>query len=420
MIDLHRNGRPRVVITGMSALTPLGTTVSKYWDNLKNGVSGTRRVACFDPSHINAQVAGEVIDFDPAAYLDKKEIRRLERSSQMIIAATQTAIADAGFSPDDLEQQSERTGVVVGTALAGYDSSKRGIFDYFVYKRRPSPLALAAALTNMPTYYAAYTARATGPTNAITTACAASTQSIGEGLELIRRGVADTVFAGGVEAMITDYAMIGFDLMTVLTRDFNDTPESASRPFDAERSGFVYGEGCAMLVLERLETALARGARIYAEILGHSASNDAYHMAALDPSGRGAQRAMKWALQDAHLDASQIDYINAHGTSTKPNDMVETYAIKQVFGERAYDIPISSTKSMLGHVMGAAGAVEAVACVMMLQEQVIHPTINYHTPDPDCDLDYVPNTTREAPIDYILSNSFGLGGQNACLVLGRI
>lgn len=416
----HHNGRPRVVITGMGAVTPLGTGVTCYWENLKKGISGTRRVHAFDPGDINPQVAGEVLDFEPERYLDKKEVRRLERASQFSIAAAKMAIEDAGFTPDDLEANSERTGVVMGTALAGYDSSKKGIFDYFVHKRRPNLLALVSALTNMPTYYVALTARATGPTNAITTACAAGTQSIGEACELIRRGSADIALAGGVESTITDYAMIGFDLLTVLTRDYNDNPSVASRPFDLERSGFVYSEGGAVLMLESLEHAMQRGARIYAEVKGYAASNDAYHITAMDPEGKGAQKAMRWALQDAHLNPGDIDYINAHGTSTRLNDKIETYAIKRIFGEKAYDTPISSTKSMIGHVMGGAGAVEAVACIMSLQDQVLHPTINYTTPDPDCDLDYVPNEARDAKVDNILSNSFGLGGQNACLVLGRI
>jgi 3-oxoacyl-[acyl-carrier-protein] synthase II len=419
-MDTLHNGRPRVVITGMAAITPLGTGIANYWENLKNGVSGIRRITRFDPGEIAVQVAGEVPDFEPTNYLDKKEARRLERSSQFVTAATQMAIEDAGFAPADLEKNSERTGVVMGTALAGYDASKKGIFDYFVYRRKPSPFALIAALTNMPTYYAAYTARATGPTNAITTACAAGSQAIGEAVELIRRGNVDVAFAGGVESTITDYAVIAFDMMTVLTRDYNDDPAAASRPFDADRSGFVYSEGAAMFVLESLEHACRRNARIYAEVKGFAASNDAYHIAAIDPEGKGAQRAMRWAIQDARINVDNIDYINAHGTSTRANDAIETYAIKQLFGEHAYDIPISSTKSMIGHAMGAAGAVEAVACVMTLHEQVIHPTINYTTPDPACDLDYVPNVAREAKVKYLLSNSFGLGGQNACLVLGRI
>lgn len=418
-MDYERNGRPRVVVTGLSAITPLGTGVSQFWENLKNGVSGIRAIQSFDPSHLAVHIAGEAIDFEPERYLDRKEVRRLERSSQFAVAAARMAVEDAGFTEDDLEANSERTSVVMGTALAGYDAGKKGIFDFLVYHRRPNPFAMAACLTNMPTYYVAYTIHATGPTNAITTACAAGSQSIGEGSELIRRGSADIVFAGGVEGIITDYAIMGFDVMTVLTRDFNDDPAAASRPFDAKRSGFVYSEGAGILVLESLEHAIKRGARIYAEIMGHGASNDAYHIAAIDPDGKGAQRAMRWAVQDAGLNLDDIDYINAHGTSTVANDTIETHAIKSLFGERAYSIPVTSTKSMIGHGLGAAGSMEAVACVMTLQDQVIHPTINQTDPDPTCDLDYVPNVAREAPVRHVLSNSFGLGGQNACLVFGK-
>ena len=416
----NNNHRQRVVITGMAAITPLGTGVQKFWGQLKNGVSGVRRITHFDPSHLNVQIAAEVPDFEPLDYMDKKEVRRLERSSQFCVAAAKMVIKDAGFSEDDLAKNSERTGVIMGTSFGGYDSGSRGIHAFKTAGRRPSPFALVECLTNMPAYYVAYVAKATASTSSITTACAAGTQSIGEGSELIRRGTADVVFAGGVEAAILDYGFAGFDAMTVLTRDYNDTPTIASRPFDAERSGFVFGEGCAIVVLESLEHAQQRNARIYAEIHGYGASNDAYHIAALDPEGKGAQRAMRWAIEDANLAPEKIDYVNTHGTSTKANDMVETYAIKQVFGEKAYDTPISSTKSMIGHTFGGAGAIEAVACVMTLQDQVIHPTINLTNPDPDCDLDCVPHEARKAEVDYILSNSFGLGGQNACLVFGKV
>jgi 3-oxoacyl-(acyl-carrier-protein) synthase len=310
----------------------------------------------------------------------------------------------------------------MGTALGGHEVIEAHTYKYKQSdrKNRPSPFALINGLPNMPAHYMSRELRATGPLSALATACASGTQSIGDAMELIRTGRADIVFAGGVEAMIEDYAIAGFEAMTALVTGYNDRPEAASRPFDADRNGFVFSEGVGVLVLESLENALKRGANILAEVLGHASSSDAYHVAALDPEGKGAQRVMKWALQDAHLDPQDIDYINAHGTSTKANDAIETYAIKRVFGETAYNIPISSTKSMIGHCLGGSGAVEAVATVMSLVDKVLHPTINYETPDPDCDLDYVPNEARDADIKLALSNSFGLGGQNATVVFGSV
>jgi len=295
----------------------------------------------------------------------------------------------------------------------------------FKYKttgyRKPNPLALINALPNMPAHYVSRFFRALGPLLTPSTACASGTQSIGEATDYIRNGRSDVVIAGGVEAILQDYTLAGFDAMNALATEYNDDPEHASRPFDKNRSGFIFSEGCAVVILESLSHALKRGARIYAEVLGHAASSDAYHVAVLDPEGRGAIRAMRWALDDAHLPTDKIDYINAHGTSTQANDAMETLAIKHVFGEIAYNIPVSSTKSMLGHALAGSGAIEVVACALSLIHQVIHPTINYDTPDPDCDLDYVPNQARDTQdMKHILSNSFGLGGQNATIILGRI
>jgi beta-ketoacyl-acyl-carrier-protein synthase II len=284
--------------------------------------------------------------------------------------------------------------------------------------RAASPFAITASLANMPSHHASHLTQAKGPISAVVTACATGTQAIGEAAEFIRRGAATIMIAGGVEGMIRDFAIAGFGLMRALSTR-NDSPDTASRPFDRSRDGFVYSEGCGILILEQLEHARARGARIYAEVLGSASSSDAFHVAAPDPHGDGAVRAMKWALRDARVEPSEVDYINAHGTSTPINDAIETLAIKKLFGEQAYNIPISSTKSMIGHCMGSAGALEAIAMALTIHTQRIHPTINYHELDPECDLDYVPNVARDARVQVAISNSFGLGGQNACLVLGQ-
>ena len=419
-MEFKRFGQARVVITGMGALTPLGT-VKNFWENVKAGRSGIRRIQSFDPSHMAIQIAGEV-DFDPKQFINFKEARRMSRCSQMAQVCAQMALEDAGFEQSDIEAEAERAGVVVGTALGGYEVLEHSTYRYkhSEYRLKPSPFAIINGIPNMPAHYVSRETGAKGPLAAITTACASGTQSIGDGAQLIRNGRADIIFAGGVEAVIQDYAITGFEAMTALASGFNDDPAHASRPFDANRNGFVYSEGAAILVLESLEHAVKRGAKILAEVLGHASSSDAYHVAALDPEGKGAQRAMRWAIEDAHLAPQDIDYINAHGTSTRSNDPIETFAIKAIFGEHAYDTPISSTKSMVGHCLGGSGAVEAVACVKSLIDQVIHPTINYETPDPECDLDYVPNEARDAKLKTVLSNSFGLGGQNACIVLGKI
>jgi 3-oxoacyl-[acyl-carrier-protein] synthase II len=419
-MDYTRNGRPRVVVTGMGVISPLGSTLEKYWHGLRNGISGIKRISKFDPSHLQVQIAGEVTDFVATDFLESKEARRLEPSSQFAVAAAKMAIADAGFTEEDLERQSERSGVVMGTGFGGFDSAFTSFSAFRTKGSRPGPMALTATLTNMPAHYVSMTAHAKGPLNAVTTACAAGTQAIGEAMELIRRGRADIVYGGGVEGIMQDYTIAAFDSMTVLTRDYNDNPTEASRPFDKDRNGFVYSEGSGVLVLESLEHAIKRGARIYAEILGHGSSSDAYHVAAIEPEAAGALRSMRWAMEDAGLNPEDIDYINPHGTSTPPNDALETLAIKRLLGERAYEIAVSSTKSMIGHAFGGAGALEAVATILMIFNGIIHPTINYRTPDPDCDLDYVPNEARDAKIRYALSNNLGLGGQNATVAIGAI
>ncbi|MBC7870069.1 MAG: beta-ketoacyl-ACP synthase II [Chitinophagaceae bacterium] len=420
-MELLRNGRHRVVITGLGAITPLGT-VKSLWEGLLQGKSGIRRLETIVTDHVPVKIGGEVRDFNAADYIEHKESRRMGRASQFAVAAAKMAVEDAGLTLHELELEGERVSVIVGTSLGSHEMSEQNTFKYKTNGyRKPNPLALINALPNMPAHYVSRFFRALGPLLTPSTACASGTQSIGEATDYIRHGRSDIAIAGGVEAILQDYTLAGFDAMNALATGYNDDPEHASRPFDKNRSGFIFSEGSAIVILESLSHALKRGARIYAEVLGHAASSDAYHIAALDPEGRGAMRAMQWALDDAYLSTDEIDYINAHGTSTQANDAMETLAIKRVFGENAYNIPVSSTKSMLGHALAGSGAIEVVACALSLITQVIHPTINYDTPDPDCDLDYVPNVARDIPdIKHILSNSFGLGGQNATIILGRI
>ena len=420
---MNQQPRARVVITGMGAISPLGLTVTEFWQGLLAGRSGVSRITQFDASGLPCQIAGEVKDFDPKRYMDFKEARRMSRCSQLAIATAREALADSGYSNgtgaanfDD----PERVGVVYGTAIGGLEKVDEGISSLRQGGfSKVNPFVAPSSILNMPAHHISETHHTLGPLTTIVTACASGTQAVGEATELIRRGVVDVVISGGVDAAIKDFAVGGFAAMRALPVSFNDDPERASRPFTSDREGFVYSEGCAVLVLEELEHARRRGARIYAEVIGQASSSDAYHMAAPDPSAEGAVRAMRWALRNAGVSPDDIDYINAHGTSTPANDAGETLAIKKLFGERAYSVPISSTKSMIGHSMGAAGALETIVCALTIQNSVIHPTINYEHPDPECDLDYVPNTPREAQVATTLSNSFGLGGQNACLVLKK-
>jgi 3-oxoacyl-[acyl-carrier-protein] synthase II len=411
------SARPRVVITGMGAITPLAHNVEDTWQGLLAGRSGVGPITQFDASDLPCRIAAEIKDFRPQDYLDYKESRRMARASQLAAVAARQAVEDAALPipvPD-----AERVGVLIGTGLGGFEKGNEGME---VYRERGlravSPFALMACLPNMPAYYAGAAIGALGPLSAIVAACATGNQSIAEASEWIRRGSADIVAAGGVEGLIHPGTLAGFAVMRALSLR-NDEPERASRPFDKDRDGFVVGEGVGVLILERLEIARARGARIYAEVLGQSCSADGYHPAVPHPEGDGAARAMRWALEDAGLKPEDVDYVNAHGSSTSLNDTAETLAIKKVFGEHAYRLMISSTKSMVGHLLGGAGAVESMACVLSLRDGIVHPTINYETPDPDCDLDYVPNQARRARVEITLSNSFGLGGQNSCLVLGK-
>jgi 3-oxoacyl-[acyl-carrier-protein] synthase II len=410
--------RPRVVITGLGAVSPLGNSVDKLWEGLIQGRSGIRRITQFDASELPCQIAGEIPDFDPEDYMERKEARRIPRSAQIALASALQAMCDASL-PVTMPEP-ERAGVIFGTSVGGIDMVDDGtqVLRSKGYNRL-NPFTLPAAIPNLAAFVMARRFQCLGPNFTISTACATGAQAIGEGAEVIRRGAADIVISGGTESAIRDFTIGGFSAMRALPINFNDQPTRASRPFSADREGFVFSEGAAVVILEELSHALRRGAQIYAEIAGYASSADGYHMTAPDPEAAGPARAIRWALRDAGIALSEVDYINAHGTSTPLNDRIETLAIKEVFGEHAYQVPISSTKSMIGHPMGAAGAVEALVCALTIQRERIHPTINYEKPDPECDLDYVPNQARQAHVDVVLSNSFGLGGQNACLVIRR-
>lgn len=410
--------RRRVVVTGLGAITPLGLNIPETWDGLVNGRSGITRITQWDPTGYPTQIAGEVKGFDPTKFMSFKEARRMARCSQFAVATAKEALDDSGLG--DFSGEAERVGVLMGSAIGGFDFALQGI-QTIAEKgwARLSPFAIPESLANMPAHHISLHYGAKGFNNTVVTACAAGTQAVGEAMEAIQRGRAEIILAGGVEAMLmTPHCIMGFSAMRGLSKR-NDDPAGASRPFDKDRDGFVVGEGCGVLVLEELSHAQARGAKIYAEVKGYAASSDAYDVAEPDPEGTGAVRAMRWALEDAGVAPAQIDYINAHGSSTPKGDAIETMAIKKYFGERAYSIPISSTKSMVGHSFGGTGAIEAISCVQAIRYQTIHPTINYQTPDPLCDLDYVPNVARKTRVQHTLSNSFGLGGQNACLVMAE-
>ena len=407
----------RVVVTGMGAVTPLGLTVDEYWQGLIEGKSGIDRITLCDVSNLTCKIAGEVKGFDPRNYMDFKEARRMARFSQFAVASAKMAIEDAKLVIS--RENPDKLGVIIGNGIGGFPEAEAGY--HTLLERggmRLNPFFMPIILPNMAAGQISLIFGLTGFSSTITTACAAATQAIGDAVEIIRLGKAEVMVAGGSEAAITPTGVAGFCVMKALTTR-NDEPTKASRPFDAKRDGFAPGEGAAVLILESLEHAMHRNARIYAEVAGVGASSDAYHIVAPPNNGAGAVRAMRWAIEDANLTPNEVEYINAHGTSTQLNDTVETLAIKALFGDYAYHVPISSTKSMIGHLLGGSGAVEAVVCVKTITTGVIHPTINYEYPDPDCDLDYVPNVARVKDINVALSNSFGFGGQNACLVFKK-
>ncbi|MGB1249644.1 MAG: beta-ketoacyl-ACP synthase II [Candidatus Promineifilaceae bacterium] len=411
-------GRTRVVVTGMGAVTPLGNSVEASWQAALSGQSGVAQISHFDASPLPCQIAGEVTGFNAKAFISGREARRMSRSSHFAIAALRKAQIDAGL-PETCTDP-ERTGVVMGSAIGGFDISTAALQTYWKHGwTRVHPFAVSATLPNMVSHHVSWAANSLGPIATQVSACSAGVQAIGEAAELIRRGVADMMFAGGAESAVTEGIVAGFCAMRALPVNYNDNPSAASRPFDANREGFILSEGSAVLVLESLEHALARGANIIAEYLGYASSSDAYHMIKPDPTSQGAIRAMKWALDQADIDSAEVNYINAHGTSTPLNDSGETFAVKEVFGEQAYSIPISSTKSIMGHAMGAAGAIESMFTIKALQTGILPPTWNYETPDPACDLDYVPNAPRKSDPTVGMCNAFGLGGQNASILFRR-
>ncbi len=409
--------RARVVVTGMGAVTPLGSSVEQFWDGLVAGRSGIGPITLCDTTGYPTRIAGEIPDFQPDKYINSREARRMARFSQVSLAAAYMAMEDASL---DLEREdAERIGVLLGNGAGGLSTTQDACADMTGKGvMRINPFFIPMMLPNMAAANVARLVGAKGYNSTVVTACAASNQAIGEAAEAIRRGAVDVVLAGGSEASISEIGLSGFCILKALSTH-NEEPEKASRPFDANRDGFVPAEGAAILILENLEHALERGATILAEVAGYGASSDAFHAVQPDENGEGASRAMRWALENAGITTEDVDYINAHGTSTPLNDAVETMAIKSLFGYRAYSVPISSTKSMIGHALGGAGALEAVACVKTILDGVIHPTVNQENPDPACDLDYVPNVARRQPVDVVLSNSFGFGGQNTCIVLRR-
>ena len=414
---MTNNNENRVVVTGMGAITCLGNSVDEFWTGLKNGKSGIREISLVSPDGFPCRVSGEVRDFDTAEYMDRKESRRMARFSQFAVAAAHQAVKDSEL---DLENEDlDRIGVLIGSGSGGLpETDQQAEIRVTRGVNRMSPYYIPMMLVNMAAANISHTFNLTGYTNTCVTACAASTQAIGEASETIRRGGADVIVTGGTEAGICEIGMGGFSTMRALTTWTGD-PVKASRPFDSGRDGFAPSEGSGILVMESLQHATARGAQIYAEIGGWGVSADAYHLVQPHPEGVGAAKAMQRALDSAGVSLDEVDYINAHGTSTPINDKSETIAIKRVFGEKAYNIPISSTKSMVGHSLGASGALEAIVCINSINDRIMHPTINQEETDPDCDLDYVPNVAREADLDVVMSNSFGFGGQNAALVIKR-
>ena len=414
----ERDEATRVVATGLGALTPAGVGVPATWEALKAGRSGIARLSLCDPTGYSCTVGGEVTDYQASDYLDAKAARRMARFVQFAIVAAREAIEQARLDLDS--EDLDRIGVVLGNGNGGYPEIEDGARTLVAKGgMRMSPFFFPMTLPNIAASQVSLTYGLRGPNSTIVTACAAGTQAIGEAAEMVRRGAADVVITGGVEAGISQLGLGGFAVMRALSTSFNDEPERASRPFDAKRDGFVPAEGAGILVLESLAHARERGAETLVEIAGYGATSDAYHVVHPDEDGSGAMRAMQLAVDDAGLAPHEIDYINAHGTSTPLNDRIETLAIKRLFGEAAGGVAVSSTKSMLGHALGGAGGMEAIATVMTIVDGVMHPTINQEEPDPDCDLDYVPNEARKRDVRAAMTNSFGFGGQNACVVMTR-
>ena len=404
----------RVVITGLGAVSPNGGTAEEFWHNSINGKSGIGPMTLCDPTNYTCQIAGEIEDFDPTIAIDPKEARRMARFSQLAVVAGKEALTSSGIDIQKLD--SYRVGVILGNGNGGFPTLEAN--SRILAARggmKMSPFFFPMILPNMATANLSRFIGAQGYSSTAVTACAASNQAIGEAFNVIRSGMADVMFTGGSEAGISELGLGGFAVMKALTTQ-NAEPAKASRPFDSTRDGFIPAEGSGIIVMEELEHAIKRGARILAEVKGFGCTSDASHLVQPKEDGSAAARAIEIALEDSGIRKKDVDYINAHGTSTPLNDLVETKAIKRAFGEHAYQIPISSTKSMIGHSLGASGSLEAVVCINSITSNMIHPTINYEYPDPECDLDYVPNVARPAPVNVVLSNAFGFGGQNACVV----
>jgi len=407
----------RAVITGIGVVSPLGCELKTFWERLRAGQSGIKRIQKFDSSKLEAQIAGEVAEFNIDAFIPKKEQKRMDEFSLFSMAAAKLAVADSGM--DMKAENPERIGVIVGSGIGGLQTLET---QHSVLKEkgpnRCSPFMIPMMISNMAGGLIAIEFNLKGPNYSVVSACASAAHSIGDALRLIQRGDSDVVLSGGAEASVCEIGIAGFCALRALSTR-NDAPEKASRPFDKDRDGFVMGDGAAIVVIEELERAKKRGAKIYCEIKGFGMSCDAFHMTAPADDGEGAARAMKLAIKDGGLNPADISYINAHGTSTPLNDKIETRAIKTALGDHAKKVMVSSTKSMTGHLLGAAGGIETAVCALAIRDQVVPPTINYTTPDPDCDLDYVPNTARQAPVTACLNNSFGFGGHNACLLLTK-
>ncbi|MGM0653607.1 MAG: beta-ketoacyl-ACP synthase II [Bacillota bacterium] len=407
----------RVVITGIGLESPIGSDQSTFWKNLISGKSGISAVESFDVSQYPCRIAGEIKDFDPSIWMEKKEAKRVDRFTQLGVAAALKAWSDSGL--DKIELDKNEVGVLVGSGIGGIQTIEEQL-KILAEKgpRRVSPFLVPALIANMASGYISMLLEIRGPNSTVVTACATSTHAVGDAWHIIKRGDAEVMLAGGAEAAISHLAFSGFSAARALSTN-NEEPVKASRPFDLKRDGFVMGEGAGVVIMETLDHALAREAAIYGEVVGYGMSGDAYHMTAPDPEGQGAYLCMQRALKSASISPDEVDYINAHGTSTEFNDKIETMAIKKIFGDHAYNLSVSSTKSMTGHLLGAAGAIELIATLLIMKHNTIHPTINYEYPDPECDLDYVPNEAREGNVNMAISNSFGFGGTNATLAIKK-
>lgn len=409
--------KKRVAITGLGVISPIGIGKDSFFKSLKEGKSGVDKITKFDTEGLSTKIAAEVRDFNPIDFIDKKEAKRMDRYTQFAVAASKMAIDDASLDINALDQ--DRFGVCIGSGIGGLETLENQ-YNVMIEKGpgRVSPFFIPMMISNIGAGYISMTFNAKGPNMTVVTACASATNAIGEAYKIIQRNDADIMITGGTEASITPMAIAGFCSMKALSQR-NEEPKKASRPFDKDRDGFVMGEGAGILILEDMEHAIKRGARIYGEIVGYGATADAYHITAPAPEGEGAYKAMKRAVEDAGIEPKEIDYINAHGTSTELNDKFETMAIKKLMGDYAYNVMVSSTKSMTGHLLGAAGGVEAIACIMVISEGIVPPTINYEAKDENCDSDYVPNNARKAVVNYAMSNSLGFGGHNASILLKK-